>query len=558
MCAMLFASRVALLVACLVAAPDAVALTPPPPLPEWAKVKKLVQKKALIVGISNYKSAKPLTSPPIDALTIASTLKKIDPAFSAKVVPPDRVGRKDLLEEIKNFAASLSPGDVAFFFYSGHGVERDNVNYLVPADASLPEPGLEAGQYIPIEHVSNLLREAAAGSIVLVLDACRTDPFAGASDGEMFLKPLASLSPREVEPISTEPNSVGFSTTPVGAGLVEYRSPPPGVIVAYSAASRKQSYSRFEDEPETIASIYTRHLTSVAETLNEPLDQVFGVTSAEIAELTKNWQTPFVSSYSGGQILLQQNDHLAAQEEETWARVASSPASSLRLSLRRFITLYPSSAYADAARKKIAELDGGTTTPFPVAVVASSSAQANSIVFTGALKSASVQAMRETIAIAQRDVFVRTTPSPDTDKIAVIPQGTAVRILGPSERPGWAKVLLSGGKVGYVGSVGAVSVESATAPLTIQVVGSDVATATAAIDETWKKAAVKSTLAIRVSPNSGVNPWLEDQTAFLTALRLRDSALDSGLKPANVMLFLEPTPNPVGAASLSLIREGKL
>jgi uncharacterized protein YgiM (DUF1202 family) len=166
--------------------------------------------------------------------------------------------------------------------------------------------------------------------------------------------------------------------------------------------------------------------------------------------------------------------------------------------------------------------------------------------------------MGEAIAIAQRDVFVRTTPSPDTDKIAVIPQGKAIRILGPSERPGWAKVLLSGGKVGYVGSVGAVPVESAKAPLTIQVAGSDVATATAAIDETWKRAAAKSTLAIRVSPDSGVNPWLEDQNAFLTALRLRDSALESGLKPANVMLFLEPTTNPVGAASLSLIREGKL
>lgn len=556
-CVRFSASRVALLLACLAVASPVSALAPPAPLPDWAKMKKPVQKKALVVGISNYVAATPLTSPKADAEKIASTLTKVAPDFSARLVPPDRTDRRALLEEFKNFAATLQPGDVALVFYSGHGVERDNVNYLVPADAILPKPGLEGLQYIPIDYVSNLLREARAGSVVLVLDACRTDPFSGTGASEPLLKPVASLAQRPAQGLSTEGVSVAIPTSSAAGGLGD-RLVPAGVIVAYSAASRMPSYSRFEDEPETVPSIYTRRLASIAETLNKPLDQIFSVTSAQVSELTKNWQTPFVSSYSGGQILLQKNENLAQEEEETWARVANSPSADLRLNLASFVTLYPSSVYADAARRMIAELDRGTANPASDAALASSPMQTDAVVFSGALKSASIQSTQRSIAIAQRDVFVRATPSQDTPKIAVVPQGTSVQVLGQSEKQGWAKILLSGGKVGYVGSVGAAPVESAKPSDIIQVIGSDLVAAVQTLNDRWKSFAAKSTLAIRVNPKAGANPWVEDRDAFLTALRLRDSALETGVKPANVMIFLGPATDSVGAASLTLVREGKL
>lgn len=523
---------------------------PTPQLPAWAQAQKRVPKRVLVIGIGEYRHATILTTPPVDATAIATALTKAEPSIVLRSVPMSKMDRAGLLDELKAFAETVEEGDVAFVYYSGHGVERDGVNYIVPSDAQKAEAGREGFEYIAIDHVSGLLRNAKAGGMVLILDACRTDPFGGAASSSDLLEPQHMLSPWKQPAMA--PMAAGAAPPAASVGLAEVK-PPTGMITVYAAASRMPSYSRFSDEPATVPSIFTRSLVQVMETLNQPVHDVFGVASGEVSMLTKDWQTPFVSSYSGGKILLLPNDHLTRDENEAWARTASLPPSELLPQLGRFVILWPSSVHAAAARAKIQELAAQTTLAATQPLVK----PANTVVLSGALQSGGVQTAQISTAIAQQDVFVRVAPNAGTTPLGSLRRGAEVRIVDGAARQGWAKVLLENGAVGYVGSVTAASIASAPAVLSARVPVNNRAAAVAAITDAWRNAAPTSTLAINVNPVIGPNAWHEQQQAFLAALRLRDIALAQGLRPANVALTIGAPSDAAVGASMAVIGGAK-
>ena len=523
---------------------------PTPPLPVWAQVQKAVPKRALVIGIADYKHATILTTPPVDATAIAAALTKADPGIVLRSVPTNKMDRKGLIDELMAFAATVEEGDVAFVFYSGHGIERDGVNYIVPSDAQKAEAGREGFEYIAIDHVSGLLRNAKAGGMVLILDACRTDPFGGAASRSDLLEPQHELV--QWTHSATAPAAAGAAPPAASVGLAEVK-PPTGMITVYAAASRMPSYSRFSDEPETVPSIFTRKLVQVVETLNQPVHDVFGVASGEVSMLTKDWQTPFVSSYSGGKILLLPNDHLTRDEDEAWGRTASLPPNELPAQLRRFVILWPSSVHAAAARTKIQELAAQSTLAATQPLVK----PANTVVLSGALQSGGVQTAQISTAIAQQDVFVRAAPIAGTTPLGSLRRGAEVRIVDGAARQGWAKVLLENGAVGYVGNVTAASIASAPTVLSARVPVNNREAAVAAITDAWRNAAPTSTLAINVNPAIGQNAWHEEQQAFLAALRLRDTALAQGLRPANVALTIGAPSGAAAGASMAVIGGAK-
>jgi hypothetical protein len=92
---------------------------------------------------------------------------------------------------------------VALFFFAGHGVAIDGVNYLLPVDAKVNSSVAKLEETsLPLSEVQETLNAVAPVSIML-LDACRDDPFSGGggSADDRSAKPLADNPPEAPKPV---------------------------------------------------------------------------------------------------------------------------------------------------------------------------------------------------------------------------------------------------------------------------------------------------------------------------------------------------------------------
>jgi uncharacterized caspase-like protein len=125
---------------------------------------------ALVIGNGQYKEGA-LRGPENDASDMASLLTEsgFRVINSAALVNLEKVS---MLNEINRFVATIDRNTVAVVYYSGHGVEVSNANYLAPIDAD----GRSIDQLIPLDYLLTRLEQRDARSKVIILDACRNLP----------------------------------------------------------------------------------------------------------------------------------------------------------------------------------------------------------------------------------------------------------------------------------------------------------------------------------------------------------------------------------------------
>ena len=130
-------------------------------------------KEALLIANGKYAHFSGLGNPLPDAERLGGVLQKI--GFRVKVV---RNGsREDMLEAIKEFEERLrGTGAIAFFHYGGHGVQVGGKNYLLPADADIPDERRVAMRAVELDEVMGALEQSGAKANVIVIDACRDNP----------------------------------------------------------------------------------------------------------------------------------------------------------------------------------------------------------------------------------------------------------------------------------------------------------------------------------------------------------------------------------------------
>ena len=135
---------------------------------------------ALIIGNSGYAYTQKLDNPANDAQLLAAALQGI----GFQVDSHTDLEQKKLRRAVSAFARKITaagPDTMAFFFYAGHGLQVNGTNFLIPVDAKI-----EAEADVPVEGISandifHTLRAAGAKVNVIVLDACRNNPFKAAS-----------------------------------------------------------------------------------------------------------------------------------------------------------------------------------------------------------------------------------------------------------------------------------------------------------------------------------------------------------------------------------------
>lgn len=209
------------------------------------------QRVALVIGNSAYKDS-PLRNPSNDASDMAQTLR----GLGFQVILRTNAGRRQMVEAVREFGNQIKRGGVGLFYYAGHGVQSRGKNFLIPVDAHIEgEADLEF-ETMDANMVLAQMDDAGNRVNIVVLDACRDNPFA---------RSFRSAS----------------------RGLAQLDAAR-GSFLAYATA------------PGSVASdgdgrngIYTKHLLASLRNPDSKLEEVFKRVRVEVARETGNRQIPW-------------------------------------------------------------------------------------------------------------------------------------------------------------------------------------------------------------------------------------------------------------------------
>jgi hypothetical protein len=215
------------------------------------------QRVALVIGNSHYQNVTQLPNPANDAKAVAELLN----SAGFEVIAATDLDHNQMIQVIQDFSAKIAghgQNTVAMIYYAGHGVQVAGENYLVPVDARISsEPDLVNGS-VRLVDVMATLETIPSRMRIVVLDACRNNPFPALSDA--------------------------------GRGLAIVDAPN-GSIVGYSTAPGTQALDGNGDH-----SPYTQAFLREAHEKNLPIEQLFKRVRLDVNNTTDGQQTPWESS----------------------------------------------------------------------------------------------------------------------------------------------------------------------------------------------------------------------------------------------------------------------
>jgi Caspase domain len=218
------------------------------------------KRVALVIGNGAYTRAAHLPNPLHDADDVAGALKR----SGFEVIRGANLDKNGMQDAIVRFARAAQSADVGLFYYSGHAVQYNGVNYLMPVDARLNDEA-DLYRFTKVDDVLGYLQQVKTLK-VLVLDSCRDNPF------------TESLR-----------RSVGLTRAAnVQRGLARIEAPT-GTIISYSTqAGRVATDGRGRNSPYTAA--FLRHIEEPSE-----IGDIFRDIGADVYHATGETQLPELS-----------------------------------------------------------------------------------------------------------------------------------------------------------------------------------------------------------------------------------------------------------------------
>jgi uncharacterized caspase-like protein len=134
------------------------------------------RRVALVIGIDRYEHLRPLGNAVNDARAVEDALL----ALGFEVTSESDRDLRRVRRAVEEFREDGAGADVALVFFAGHGVEIGGRNHLLPSDADATSPDTLASTSLPLEELRDAVAAVAPVGLIL-LDACRNDPFGDAS-----------------------------------------------------------------------------------------------------------------------------------------------------------------------------------------------------------------------------------------------------------------------------------------------------------------------------------------------------------------------------------------
>jgi len=216
------------------------------------------ERKALIIGNSNYTTLESLSNPLNDATAIAKALGALE--FDVDLLIDASL---DVMKNgVGEFQSKLNSSTVSVIYYAGHGVQNDGTNYLIPSDATIEKTGQLAEQSLSLDRILSSLDKSESPLKIVLLDACRDNP----------LKSQLGL-PRSIR----QPK-----------GLAEASSAS-GTILSYATAPNRIAYDGEEGKHSPYAKALLKHIGTPGVTVVDMLNRV----GIEVEQDTFGKQTPW-------------------------------------------------------------------------------------------------------------------------------------------------------------------------------------------------------------------------------------------------------------------------
>src|SRR5689334_6424753 len=277
-----------------------------------AEARAAEPRVALVIGNGAYRSVPELDNSRNDADDISEQLKRVGFA----VIDGRDLDRPAMFAALGRFAQRVRNSDAGLVYYSGHGMQINGQNYLVPVDLKLAGNSFTPFDLIKLDDVVEALNYTA-GVKILVLDACRDNPFANS--------------------LAENKSGRGVGAT---RGLAKIERSQ-GMLIAYSTQSNSVAADGVgRNSPFTAALVREIQVPGLE------VATVFRRVAINVNRETQGAQTPELS------VSLLQDFYLNPQESDidAWKKLGPSAGAD---DLKRFISAFPESVMIDAARARL-------------------------------------------------------------------------------------------------------------------------------------------------------------------------------------------------------------
>jgi tetratricopeptide (TPR) repeat protein len=231
-----------------------------PPLENSAQpARERSNRVALVIGNAAYQNVVPLTNAGRDAEALAA---EFDALGFRKVTLLRDLSREQMFAALRAFAKDAEAADWAVIYFAGHGLEMGGVNWLAPVDAQFKTDRDVRLEAVSIDELSAVV-EGVRGLRLIVLDACRNNPFA----------PQMRFT---------------NSTRSLGAGLARVE-PEGGTMVAYAAKAGQVAHDGDDGNSPFMKALLKR--------LKQPgleISMLFRFVRDDVLVATGRQQEPFV------------------------------------------------------------------------------------------------------------------------------------------------------------------------------------------------------------------------------------------------------------------------
>lgn len=235
---------------------------------------------ALLIGNADYPQ-KPLASPVRDARSMAAQLENL----GFYVIKRENTGAEELQQILAEFGDLLqATKGVGLFYYAGHGIQVEGVNYLLPIDIDLRKARQVQQYSLSLNQVLDQVGQARNQTNIIIIDACRDNPYPRHSG-------LAPLS---------------YANTP-GNTFIAFATSPGNVAI---------------DGDEN--GLFTEHLLAHLDRRDLPIEQLFKQVRQGVMQETQGAQIPWEHSSLTGDFYFNPPD-LAAVAAASMAVVPQAP-----------------------------------------------------------------------------------------------------------------------------------------------------------------------------------------------------------------------------------------
>ncbi len=283
---------------------------------------------ALVIGNAAYRP-EPLDNPVNDARLIGRTLEQA----GFRVTLRENLGRGAMFDALREFGARLNENTVAVLYYAGHAVQLRDHNFMIPVDAEIRNEDEIPVQGMDLSYILAQMSRARSRVNIVILDACRDNPFAKRSSGAA-LRGLAQMDA------------------------------PIGTLLAYATAPGKQAPDGIG---KTGHSIYSAELAQHLLTPGLPVEIMFKRVREAVVRESRQLQVPWEHSSLLGEFAFVPGINASSDVAEApndgaeaalWASIEGSARAD---DFRAYLRQYPKGRFAEQARARVAALSPPAT-----------------------------------------------------------------------------------------------------------------------------------------------------------------------------------------------------